>query len=115
MAKEEFKSSVYTNRPEYADFDAPHKFSAIMGIIARRLYEHPNAVCSYSGGSDSDIMIDLLERVRKNFGYPEIHYAFFNTGLEMEATKRHVKETAEKYGVEIHTYRPKKKYRVGNP
>lgn len=108
MAKEEFKSSVYTNRPEYADFDAPHKFSAIMGIIARRLYEHPNAVCSYSGGSDSDIMIDLLERVRKNFGYPEIHYAFFNTGLEMEATKRHVKETAEKYGVEIHTYRPKK-------
>ena len=26
----------------------------------------------------------------------------------MEATKRHVKEVAEKYGVEIHAYRPKK-------
>lgn len=108
MAKEEFKSSVYTNRPEYADYDPPHKFSAIMGIIARRLYEHPNAVCSYSGGSDSDIMIDLLEKVRTNYGYPEIHYAFFNTGLEMDATKRHVSETEEKYGVTIHRYRPKK-------
>jgi len=41
------------------------------------------------------------------FDLPPVHYAFFNTGLEMEATKRHVNETAEKYGVEIITYRPK--------
>ena len=33
---------------------------------------------------------------------------FFNTGLEMAATKRHVKEIAEKYGVEIVEHRPKK-------
>ena len=36
-----------------------------------------------------------------------IKYVFFNTGLEMVATKRHVKETAEKYGVEIEEVRPK--------
>jgi 3'-phosphoadenosine 5'-phosphosulfate sulfotransferase (PAPS reductase)/FAD synthetase len=77
------------------------------------LKEHPNACCSYSGGSDSDIWIDLIERVRngelKDCGInPQIKYFFFNTGLEMEATKRHVKETAEKYGVEIETIRPKK-------
>lgn len=40
------------------------------------------------------------------FGMPPIKYCFFNTGLEMKATKKHVKETAEKYGVEITEYRP---------
>lgn len=107
MSKE-FKSAVYTNRPYYADLPAPNKFMAIEAIIAKRLIEHPNATCSYSGGSDSDILLDLIVRVCKNFGLPTPHFAFFNTGLEMEATKRHVKEVAEKYGVKIETYRPKK-------
>ena len=105
---EPYRSRVYTDRPPYADFDAPHKFMAIESIIAKHLKEHPRAMCSYSGGSDSDIMIDLIERVRVIFNLPPVDYAFFNTGLEMEATKRHVRETAEKYGVEIKTYRPEK-------
>lgn len=102
-----YRSNVYKDRPDYADFDAPHKFVAIESIIAKRLREHPNAICSYSGGSDSDIMLDLIERVRKIFNLPPVQYVFINTGLEMDATKRHVKEVAEKYGVEIRTVRPK--------
>ena len=105
--KEEFRSRVYTDRPDYADFDAPAKFNAIQSIIAKRLREHPNAIGSYSGGSDSDIMIDLIERTRKLFTLPPVKYAFFNTGLEMQATKNHVMEVAEKYGVEIEEFRPK--------
>lgn len=103
----EYRSAVFTNRPDYADFDAPHKFLAIESIIAKRLIEHPNAICSYSGGADSDIMIDVTERVRKQFSLPPIKYVFFNTGLEMKATKEHVKATAQKYGIEIETVRPK--------
>ena len=103
-----FRSRVYTDRPAYADFDAPAKFEAIKSIVARRLIEHPNAICSYSGGSDSDIMLHLIETVRKIFNLPPVHYAFFNTGLEMEATKRHVTDKQEKYGVKITEYRPKK-------
>lgn len=106
--KEVFYSRVYTDRPAYADFDAPSKFQAIQSIIAKRLKEHPNAICSYSGGSDSDIMLDLIERTRKAFDLPEVKYCFFNTGLEMKATKDHVKEVADKYGIEITEYRPKK-------
>lgn len=105
--KEEFRSRVYTDRPDYADFDAPAKFAAIQSIIAKRLREHSNAIGSYSGGSDSDIMIDLIERTRKLFSLPPVKYAFFNTGLEMQATKNHVMEVAEKYGVEIEEFRPK--------
>ena len=105
--KEVYRSRVYTDRPAYADFDAPHKFEAIKSIIAKRLREHPNAICSYSGGSDSDILLHLIEQVRKTFNLPPIKYAFFNTGLEMEATKRHVREMESLYGVKITSYRPK--------
>ena len=104
---EVYKSRVYTDRPPYADFDSPEKFEAIKSIIARRLTEHPKAICSYSGGADSDIMIDLIEKTRTIFGLPPVKYVFFNTGLEMKATKDHVKATAEKYGVEIEECRPK--------
>ncbi len=105
--KDTYRSKVYTDRPDYADFEPAAKFVAIQSIIVKRLKEHPNAICSYSGGADSDIMIDLIERTRVIFGLPPVKYVFFNTGLEMQATKDHVKETAEKYGVEIKEERPK--------
>ena len=103
---EEYRSRVYTDRPEYADYDAPRKFMALEGMIASKLLRYP-AICSYSGGSDSDIMIDLIERTRKMLPHlPKVKYVFFNTGLEMKATKDHVKEISERYGVEIETVRP---------
>lgn len=105
--KEEFRSRVYTDRPDYADFDSPAKFTAIQSIIAKHLREHPKSICSYSGGADSDILLDLIEQTRKAFGLPPVKYVFFNTGLEMKATKDHVKDIAEKYGVEIEEHRPK--------
>lgn len=114
MSKSEFRSRVYTDRPEYADYPTEEKFQAIQGIMITHLKRHPNAICSYSGGSDSDILIDLIERTRTTFNticekevLKPVKYAFFNTGLEMQATKNHVKEVAEKYGVEIEEYRPK--------
>ena len=106
--KATYKSKVYTDRPDYADFDAPAKFRAIISIIAKRLVEHPNAICSYSGGSDSDIMLHLIETVRKMFNLPPVQYCFFNTGLEMEATKRQVRHMEEMYGITITSHRPKK-------
>lgn len=108
MSKGEYKSRVYTDRPAYADYDAPAKFQALQGIIATRLRQHPKAICSYSGGADSDILIDLIERTREMIpSLPKVDYVFFNTGLEMKATKDHVKATAQKYGVEILEARPK--------
>ena len=104
----EYRSRVYTDRPAYADYEAPQKFSAIQSIIMQRLREHPKAICSYSGGADSDILIDMIEEAREILpSLPPVRYVFFNTGLEMKATKDHVKEVSEKYGVEIETIRPK--------
>lgn len=105
--KDTYRSKVYTDRPDYADFEPAAKFVAIQSIIAKRLKEHPNAICSYSGGADSDIMLDLIERTRIIFRLPPVKYVFFNTGLEMQAIKDHVKERAIIYGVEIEEHRPK--------
>lgn len=108
------KINITNERPAYADYDSAAKFQALEGIIITRLTQHPSAICSYSGGSDSDILIDLIERTRKMFNIAcgrealkPVKYVFFNTGLEMKATKDHVKATAEKYGVEIEECRPK--------
>lgn len=103
-----YRSRVYTDRPAYADLDSPNKFQAIMGIIMTHLRKHPKAICSYSAGSDSDIMVDLIEQARKIApSLPTVDYVFFNTGLEMQAIKDHVKETEEKYGITIKEARPK--------
>ena len=85
--KQPFRSRVYTDRPDYADFEPAAKFQAIESIIAKHLRAHPKAICSYSGGADSDIMIDLVERTRALFDLPPVQYVFFDTGLEMKATK----------------------------
>lgn len=78
-----YHSKVYTDRPPYADYPSPQKFEAIKSIIAKRLLEHPKAICSYSGGADSDILLDVIERTRELYDLPPVEYVFFNTGLEM--------------------------------
>ena len=103
-----YKSKVYTDRPPYADFEPEAKFEAIKSIIAKRLIQYPNAICSYSGGSDSDIMLHLVETVREIFSLQPVQYCFFNTGLEMDAVKRHVEEMEQQYGITITEYRPEK-------
>lgn len=69
MSKTEFKSRVYTERPAYADLPTEEKFSAIQGIIITHLTRHPNAICSYSGGSDSGIAAihDIVKFRRREY------------------------------------------------
>lgn len=45
---------------------------------------YKNPVVSISGGSDSDIMLDLVEKIRGN---RPVSYVFFDTGIEYSATK----------------------------
>ena len=59
---------------------------------------HENILASVSGGSDSDVMIDLLVR---SGGKDKTTFVFFNTGLEYEATKRQLEHLETKYGIEI--------------
>ena len=53
---------------------------------------------SVSGGADSDILVDMFSRLGANH---KVQYVWFDTGLEYQATKDHLKYLEEKYGIEI--------------
>lgn len=66
------------------------------------LQTHKKVMLSYSGGADSDTMLDLVLRVIKENNIDvELKVVFFDTGIEYEATKRHIKEIEQKYGITI--------------
>ena len=47
-----------------------------------------SALCKASHKADSDIIVDLIERI----GHPqsEVRYFFYETGMEFDATRRHL-------------------------
>lgn len=57
---------------------------------------------SISGGSDSDIVLDICYRCDKD---NKCEYVWFDTGLEYQATKDHLKYLENKYGIKIKPYR----------
>lgn len=71
-----------------------------------KLNQYNNISCSVSGGADSDIMVDLFETCKPVD--KKINYVWFNTGLEYQATKDHIKLLEEKYGIEIEKCEPVK-------
>ena len=72
-------------------------------VANAKLETHNKVVCSLSGGSDSDIVLDIMSKLDKD---GKCSYVNFNTGLEYEATKRHLDELEEKYGITIHRVPP---------
>lgn len=76
-------------------FKAFEKSIAILGNEDR-------ASVSVSGGSDSDIIVDMCSRVNDN-----LHYVWFDTGMEYQATKNHLDYLEERYGIKIERVRAK--------
>lgn len=62
------------------------------------LETHDSAVCSVSGGKDSDCMMDMLVRLDAEH---KIRYVWVDTGLEYMATRRHLADLERKYQVPI--------------
>ena len=59
-------------------------------------------VCSVSGGSDSDLIVDIVSKIT-----PNAEYVYFDTGLEYQATKDHLDYLENKYNIQIHRVRAK--------
>lgn len=64
--------------------------------------KYKKIMCSISGGSDSDVMLDICLKCDKN---NKIDYVWFDTGLEYQATKDHLNYLKEKYDIDIKTYK----------
>ena len=51
---------------------------------------------SVSGGADSDIILDICQQLQA-----DVHYVFFNTGIEYQATLDHLDYLESHYGITI--------------
>lgn len=71
------------------------------------LAAHYNVLVSVSGGADSDCMIDIVENLRPHDNAHTVTYTWFDTGVEMDATKRHLTYLENKYGITINRERGK--------
>ena len=71
-------------------------------ITYAKLQRYEKILCSVSGGSDSDILVDLCQ---KYDNANKITYVFFDTGLEFRATKEHLAYLEQRYGIEIRRIR----------
>jgi len=101
------------NDKNFYDFlneDAPKNLNIqkYMMVTRNKLREYGRIAVAYSAGSDSDIMLDMIELVKPYEDCGEIRYTFYDTGLEFDATLRHITEVEQKYGVAIERIKPKK-------
>ncbi len=74
-------------------------------LMHAHLKNYSKIMCSVSGGSDSDILIDLCQKFDEA---TKITYAYFDTGLEFEATKNHLIDLEDKYEIDIIHIKPDK-------
>jgi len=104
MTDKEFTTLLDSNIP------LNHNIFKYLMVTRNKLREHKRIAVSYSSGSDSDIMLDMIELVKPkpSDGCGEIRYVFFDTGLEYDASLRHISEVERKYGVTIERIKPKK-------
>ena len=78
------------------DITIVDSFVKANSVINSPLYD--TILCSISGGSDSDVMLDIISRVDLN---KKVKYVWFDTGLEYQATKDHLKYLEQRYNIEI--------------
>ena len=102
MDDKNFLTFLYNNVP------ANHNIQKYMMVTRNKLREYSRIAISYSGGSDSDIMLDMIELVKPYEDCGEIRYVFFDTGLEYDAALRHISEVEKSYGITIERIKPRK-------
>jgi len=66
------------------------------------LSKYNRIMCSISGGKDSDIVLDLIHKVDVEH---KVRYVWFDTGVEYQATKKHLDYLEEKYEIDIERYK----------
>lgn len=99
----------------FPEKECPNINSAFRKLHANFMFRSERAMVSISGGADSDMMLDMIMALDpgKNYQNSEIHYTWFDTGIEYTATKQHLKALEEKYGITIERRRAKTPVPIG--
>lgn len=91
---------VMSNKIQEVIDSAPNNLEIVNSwlVTDNKLQSCQKALVSISGGSDSDIVLHLCATLDTE---GKATYVFYDTGLEFQATKDHIKRLEERYGVEI--------------
>lgn len=92
--------SLLDSLPHFENGEILKSFVKGYSIINHPMYK--NVVCSISGGSDSDIVLDIVSRIDVN---KKVRYVWFDTGVEYQATKNHLDYLEARYNIEFEKYR----------
>ncbi len=93
---------LQNNMPDEANNIIVDNFIKAYSYINRSTYK--KIICTISGGSDSDLVLDICTKCDVDH---KIEYVCFDTGLEYQATKDHLKYLEDKYNITIRRERPK--------
>ena len=78
--------------------------SSILEIV-NHFKNHKKIMLSISGGSDSDIMIDIVLRAVRDYKDLlkdiELHFVYFDIGIDNDATKDHLTYLEKKYNIVV--------------
>lgn len=110
----EYELYKLLNNKERGMFDVletmPHNDTVIRNVVKcwskinSSIYPKGTIYCSISGGSDSDVVMDITRRCDPE---RKIVYYFIDTGLESQYTKAHLDYLQLKYQVKIHRCKAK--------
>ena len=87
-------SKAFENSLDTQNFTIIDGYAKAVSVLSRSY----TPLCSISGGSDSDIVLDIIHNVDEE---KNVRYFWIDTGLEYTATKEHLDYLENKYGIEI--------------
>lgn len=87
-------------KDKYQDVDTFSEIERTFRKVEEYFSQHERIAISVSGGSDSDCIIHLVCTYFPEY-LDKCRFVFCNTGLEYDATKRHLDDIEEKYGITI--------------
>ena len=92
----------------FPDYDPKTRADVLHTCIKMNNYfrDHDSIAISVSGGSDSDCIVHLVCKYFPEY-LSKCKFVFVNTGLEYDATKRHLCDLEKRYGITIDRIRGK--------
>lgn len=84
----------------YPDIEAFSEIERTFRKIEEHIGSHEHICISVSGGSDSDCIVHLMCEYFPEY-LEKCRFVFVNTGLEYDATKRHLCDLETRYGIRI--------------
>ena len=101
MQRTEFYTLLHN---QYHDIETFSEIERTCRKVLEHFENHEKILISVSGGADSDCVVHLLCRYFPEYLH-KCSFVYVDTGLEYEATKRHIDELKQRYNIEIEKIR----------